>query len=206
MTVIPRQPRSAVPTDTGLDDLLSITSEGAEFVAPVESSRRWIVVSLGAAFALSAVAYTGFRAFDLQPSYALLFAVSLGVVLVRRAARAAREPAWCRVGDLVRPPVGRATWSDGGHRDGMVTAILRWDRRLDWGNGYTERFSATLLPRLWELANERLRQRHGITLASDPEGARALLGPDIWSLLVGESPTTPSPAQVTALVARLAEI
>jgi hypothetical protein len=39
------------------------------------------------------------------------------------------------------------------------------------------------LPVLAELADERLRLRHGITRASDPRRARDLLGDPLWAAL-----------------------
>ena len=72
------------------------------------------------------------------------------------------EPSTQRVIDAVAPPsLGRpldATgWYEGG--DGMLAAVHRWDRRLDWGSGGPNFFASTVVVRLGELADERLRLR-----------------------------------------------
>ena len=59
-------------------------------------------------------------------------------------------------------------------RDALRAAINGWERPLDWSSGNRERFTERILPRLGELADERLRQRHGLTRESDPARARAM--------------------------------
>ena len=87
--------------------------------------------------------------------------------------------------------------------DGMYEAVRRWDRRLEWGATYPERFQYTMTGRLAELVDERLRQRHGITRASDPARARALIGEDVWNLTSGSAQRVPSPREVFVLVQRM---
>jgi hypothetical protein len=131
--------------------------------------------------------------------------VCLGAVLVRQAVRGSAEPPWPRAGDLVRPvEVWRrrqpGAWYEGG--DGMVAAVRRWDRQLTWGVASGARFATTAGPRLRELVDERLRQRHGITRATDPARARELLGENLWSLLEPQE----RPPTHRQLVAALADL
>jgi hypothetical protein len=187
--------------DAGLDDLF--TFEEPEPAGPPRAeSRPWLIISVLQTFAASAVVYTGFRAFDLAPSYLLIVAVCAGLVLVRQAVLLTREPKWQRVRDLVRAR-GEGPDDSSQDGDGMLNAIGRWDRRLDWGTTTGERFTAAVGRRIGEIADERLRHRHALTLASDPARARDLLGEDAWALIHGEVGGTPQPALVARAVARI---
>ena len=57
--------------------------------------------------------------------------------------------------------------------------------------------------RLGDLVDERLRQRHGITRASDPRRARTLLGEHVWNLTSAPVARVPSPRDVHQLVQRM---
>jgi hypothetical protein len=196
---------SQVPTDAHLDDLLRF-EEAARSLPTEEPARPWVAISAIQAFLLSAVAYTVARAFNFAPPYPLLLGVSLGAVLVRQAVVAVREPDWARAREAVRAggPVRRI--DPGGwyaNSDGMLNGIRRWDRRLDWGVGEPERFASTVVVRVRELADERLRHGHGITIDRDPVRARALLGEQAWALLAGRTTRVATPAELSAVVARL---
>ncbi|GAB3945692.1 hypothetical protein GCM10027614_37900 [Micromonospora vulcania] len=54
---------------------------------------------------------------------------------------------------------------------------------MDWSNTRPERFTSVVLPRLAELADERLRLTHAVTRESDPARARVLLGDRLWTFL-----------------------
>nr|BFE76467.1 hypothetical protein GCM10020092_097680 [Actinoplanes digitatis] len=60
--------------------------------------------------------------------------------------------------------------------------MRRWERQLDWSQSDAEKFSRNVLPVLAELADERLRLKHGITRSSDPRRARELLGEPLWGV------------------------
>ena len=187
--------------DTDLDDLFRVW-EPEPSGPPRLDSRPWLAISLLQAFAASAVVYTGFRAFDLAPSYLLIAAVCAGLVLVRQAVLVTREPRWQRTRDLVRGQAGpRVEVREDG--DGMLNAIGRWDRRLDWGTTTGERFTSAVARRIGEIADERLRQRHALTRDSDPARARELLGEDAWALIHGQVGGSPEPALVARAVARI---
>ena len=196
-----RRSGPAPEADADLDDLFRVW-EPEPSGPPRLSSRPWLAIAILQAFAASAVVYTGFRAFDLAPSYLLIAAVCAGLVLVRQAVLVTREPRWQRTRDLVRGPAGAPAEAreDG---DGMLNAIGRWDRRLDWGTTTGERFTSAVGRRVGEIADERLRQRHALTRGSDPVRARELLGEDAWALIHGEVGGSPAPALVARAVARI---
>jgi hypothetical protein len=156
--------------DAKLDDLFGEVD--APISTPAWPARRWVLRGVVQTFAVTVVAYTLVRAIGLAPPFLLILAVAGGVVLVRLAAVSVRPPRGHRPTNLVstRPaePPARA--------DGVVAAVRRWDRRLASTDQELSRS-------LGELADERLRQRHGITRASDPTRARALLGEPVWALL-----------------------
>ena len=60
-----------------------------------------------------------------------------------------------------------------------------------------------MLPRIGELADERLRQRHGLTRASDPHRARQLLGEEAWQFLHTRPRRKVNPRDVASIVAKV---
>jgi hypothetical protein len=197
-----RRPRRAQPSEAQLDDLLDFWEPQPE---PATEQRPWLVRSLFQAFLISAVAYALFRVGRLDPPYPLILAICLGSVLVRRAVRATAEVDGQRVADAVRPPSSQGIdpvgWYEGG--DGMLVAIRRWDRRMEWGSVSADRFAATVAVRLGELADERLRLRHSITRATDPARAQGLLGEEVWRLLHEPPGRVPKPRDIAAVADRL---
>jgi hypothetical protein len=172
-----------------LDDLLS-----AGVPLPpsrlIGQERPWVLGSALTAFLTSAIVYMLFSAVGVPPPYPLILAACCGVVLVRQVARMLGEPAWLRVGDLVRPPrvtrPGEPKVVLAGD-DGMAVAVRRWSRLLESGDTKvvvdSGRFARTVGAHFGELVDERLRQRYGITRASDPDRARAIVGENLWGLL-----------------------
>ncbi|MGE5830189.1 MAG: hypothetical protein ACM30G_17775 [Micromonosporaceae bacterium] len=197
-----------VPTDSHLDELLRYEESGAELV-DVPETRPWRLRAAGFVLATSAVAYTLSRAGGLALPIGLILAVVAAAVLVRRALKLIHEPLWLRAADLVRPPGGHrrielSGWYEGD--DGMAAAVRRWDRRLDWGSTDPDRFNHTVPPRIGELVDERLRQRHSLTRASDPARARALLGEEIWAFLHEPATHVPTPREIAVLVTRMEKL
>ena len=207
---LPRRPRKPQPDEALLDDLLSFDEPPP--VAPVRQQARrtpWMVHGGLQAFVLSAVGYTAFHIGGLAPPYPLILAVCAGAVLVRRAVGVTAEPEWRQLARAVHPTTGPkridpAGWYEGD--DGMVVAINRWDRRMEWVAGSPERFAGTVGVHLGELADERLRIRHSITRASDPTRARALLGEELWSMVHEQAPRLPKPRELAAAVRRLEDL
>ena len=187
--------------EADLDDLFSY-AEPEPVGPPRMQTRPWVVIAVLQTFAASAVVYTAFRAFDLAPSYALITAVCAGAALVRQAVLYAREPRWQRARELVKGV--RSTPDDSRpDGDGMLEAVGRWDRRLDWSTTNAERFGSAVSRRLGEVADERLRQRHGLTRTSDPARARELLGDHAWALIHGQFSVAPAAAEVARVAARI---
>ncbi|SCL27779.1 hypothetical protein GA0070616_3566 [Micromonospora nigra] len=189
---------------TSIDDLLTFEEE-----RPSRPERRqtgpWWALLRGAAIAAAVVVVliAGLRAVGLQVSLLVLVAGVVTLLVVRRV-----------VGTLAPPPrsPGRArlTEDDGtwnwAHQDALRAAINGWERPLAWAAGDQDRFGVRILPRLAELADERLRQRHGLTRESDPVRARALLGDRLWTFLDTPSRRPLSPRDLAAIVAELEKI
>lgn len=83
--------------------------------------------------------------------------------------------------------------------------VTRWENRMSWTSGDADRFESAVRPRLRELAAERLRQRHGVDLGTDPR-APQLIGRPLWDFLHQRLATTPTPEQLAWYVARMEEI
>jgi hypothetical protein len=132
--------------------------------------------------------------------YPVTFSVTLALLVLRRIVRQvaprlrepevlpSREDDWQRAGSVA---------------DGAVAAAARWDTRLSWTESDPDRFGRTVAPMLAELVDERLRQRHGITRATDPQRARELLGDPLWTLLVTPVTRSLTPRELAALVAQM---
>ena len=196
--------RKAEYTDAPLEHLLHHEEPEPVRVADPRNE-SWIPRAGLSAFLSSAVAYTLFHILGLAPPYPLILGVCIGGVLVRRAVAFAREPRSHTRNVIRAPKPARAIGSGGWFTsdDGMAEAIRRWDRRLEWGSTAPERFNHTITGRLAELVDERLRQRHGITLAGDPRRAHALVGDEVWRLITGPAARVPSPRDVYQLVQRM---
>jgi hypothetical protein len=87
--------------------------------------------------------------------------------------------------------------------DGMLDAIQRWDDRLSAAAQVRPGSTATMANQIGVLADEVLRQHHGLTRSADPVRARALVGENLWTVWddLGRRPRTP--AELAAVVGRL---
>ncbi|MEU6206436.1 hypothetical protein ABZ814_22970 [Micromonospora musae] len=151
------------------------------------------------------VVIVGLRAVGLQVSLLILITGVLALFVVRRIV-AALAP-----GALPVPPRRPVTRADDGTwnwsaQDALRRAINGWATPLEWSNSRPERFTEVILPRLGELADERLRLRHGVTRESEPARARTLLGERLWAFLETSPRRTPSPRDLAAIVAELENI
>ncbi|GLZ57479.1 MULTISPECIES: hypothetical protein [Micromonospora] len=193
-------------SSTSIDDLLAFEEEAAP-TGPGARDSRWrpVLRSLAWAAALVAVLLVGLRAVGLQVSLPVLIAGVLAVLAVRRVTALLAPPP---------PPPGGARVGTGeedgsynwGARDALRSAINRWEWPLDWSSTRPERFTGTVLPRIGELADERMRLKHGVTRESDPARARALLGERLWTFLETPPRRTPSPRDLAVIVAELESI
>jgi hypothetical protein len=168
-------------SDGGLDDLFGIadsprTAEETETVA----KRRSMAITLignGVVIGLVAIVITaGLRALDTSISTLLLVSLLIGLrVIIHAAGLVAPPPA-----PRLRSRIGDSSQPSG---DALRAAVRRWEQNLDRAHSDPELYARNVLPVLAELADERLRLRHGFTRASDPRRARELLGDDLWSAL-----------------------
>lgn len=191
---------------TSIDDLLTFEEEPAEPAGAPRSGRvRWVLRTLAVTAAIVVVVVVALRAVGLQLSLGIIVAGVLALLAVRRVTSALSPPPPPRAGG--RAPAGEepGLWNWAA-RDALRAAINGWERPLDWCAGNPQRFTERVLPRLGELADERLRQRHGITRESDPARARTLLGETLWTFLSTPSRRPPSPRDLAAIVAELEKL
>ncbi|MEV6515296.1 hypothetical protein AB0M37_05850 [Micromonospora chalcea] len=193
---------------TSIDDLLSFGEEPAgEDVRPSGGGRaRALLRTAAVTAAVVVVIVVGLRAVGLKVPLWIVVAGVLAVLAVRRVTTALSPPPPPRAG--ARAPAGEepGTWNWSA-RDALRTAINGWERPLDWSADNRERFTERILPRLGELADERLRQRHGVTRESDPARARSVLGEPLWTFLTTTpARRPPSPRDLAAIVAELEKI
>ncbi|WP_406077354.1 hypothetical protein [Micromonospora sp. NBC_00858] len=193
-------------SSTSIDDLLAFEEEPAPVGPQSRGGRsRLVLRSLAIAAAVVVVLVVGLRGVGLQVSLPVLIAGVLAVLAVRRVTALLAPPP-------PPPPGGRvATGEDDGSynwgaRDALRAAINRWEWPLDWSNTRPERFSSVILPRIGELADERMRLKHGVTRESDPARASALLGDRLWTFLESPPRRPPSPRDLAVIVAELEKI
>jgi hypothetical protein len=195
--------RSVGLANAGLDDLFE---DGDEQVASVRARRPWLLRAVLPAFAVTAVAYTLSHALGVAPPLLLIVAIVAGGFLIREATASSHEPRWRRVREVVRPRAASADDAASADAaalaDGVLIAVATWDRRLERARAAPRHAAALFVTHLGELADERLRQRHGLTRSSDPARARTVLGDPTWSVLhrAGRPPTD---SELDAVVRRL---
>jgi hypothetical protein len=167
-------------SDGGLDDLFSFRDEPVEEVAEPavkQKSRVWWVVRNVALIAgATVVTIAALRAGNQHISVLLVVAFFTGLRVVLWAVSEVAPPAMPKRRKGSRTDDGRAF-------DSLRAAVRRWERSLDRAHTDAELYTRNVLPVLTELADERLRLRHGITRASDPRRARELLGDPLWAAM-----------------------
>jgi hypothetical protein len=146
-------------------------------VAKPRSRGLWLLRNALLIAAASTVAVAALRAGGLHAPLILIVAAFIGLRLVMLA-----------VSEVAPPPLPKRRGGDSGSSSGPASdalraAVRRWERTLDRAHADPDLYSRNVLPVLAELADERLRLRHGITRASDPRRARELLGDPLWAAL-----------------------
>jgi hypothetical protein len=165
---------------------------------------RTVLKFLATTAAITVVVVAVLRAVGLTVSLEVLVTGVLAVQAVHRVTRALAPPPPRPAGRL-HSGEEPGTWNWGAS-DALRAAVNRWSQPLEWSAGRPDRFREVVLPRLGELADERLRQRHGLTRDSDPARARALLGEPLWFFLETPPRRTPSPRDLAVIVADLEKI
>ncbi len=195
-------------SSTSIDDLLSFEEERPRPDGPDRGGwLRSALRTLAGVAAAVVVLVAGLRVVGLRVSLLVLVAGVVALFAVRRvvtalsfpspqAAPATRAPAAIRLG------ADDGTWNWAA-TDALRAAINSWETPLDWSATRPERFNKVILPRLGELADERLRLRHGVTRGSDPARARVLLGDRLSTFLENPPRRPPSPRDLAAIVAEL---
>lgn len=169
------------------------------------SGLAWWAGTALIAGALTAVTIFGLRLIGIGVSIPIVFVGFLALLTLRRVTRLVAPP------PLPRPRAYRSSvMEDGtynwGARDALRTATQRWERRFGWAQSDVKRFARTVQPALGELVDERLRQRHGLTRASDPTRARALLGDPLWNFLTTPATRRLTPRECAMLVGPLEKL
>ncbi|WP_433052141.1 hypothetical protein [Dactylosporangium sp. CS-033363] len=207
----------------GLDELFDSGPAVPRREQPPRPSRRpsrpfdwrWWVRRLFVAVALTTVGFGILYFVGYQVSYPLVLLTIVAVQVMREMlvqVRADELPATVTGRGL--EPAARPEDRPGGDRpafrrdgmparDGILLAVAKWDDRFVWGERDPNRFAAVVVPRFTDLVDARLRQRHGITLAGQPEQARKLVGEELWQLLHYTPSRVPSPQDIASIVAKV---
>ena len=202
----------------GLDELFDPDEPGEELAPARPFGPRWWVRRILVAVAVTLLLWVVLLALRIGVPYVLVFVGILAVTVLHEVLRQVTADSlpsevtgrgMAQTRDRPTGPLEQLRHSVG-PTDGLRFAIGRWEDRLLWGERDTGRFAGLVVPRMAELVNERLRQRHGITLASAPEQARQLTGEELWNLL--HSPSNPGrgrslgPRDVASIVAKVEEL
>jgi hypothetical protein len=190
----------ALERDVGIDDLLGGMAEGGPESRPEPAAtvRSGLLRAAVIAAGIAGAAYVVSIPMGLKIPYILLFSVFFALLVLRRALTAVQAP---RMTIGAEPPEPATARIDPIRvADGIQLALGRWVTRLSWSERDPQRFLSVVRPRLAELADERLRQRHGVSRAEDPVRARELMGERLWMFLFSPSASAPSPRELAVMV------
>ncbi|HLU45335.1 MAG TPA: hypothetical protein VKZ67_10000 [Natronosporangium sp.] len=84
--------------------------------------------------------------------------------------------------------------------------VARWERRLLAANDDPEWYERVVRDRIRTVVADRLRLRHGIRLATEPERARAVLGDPLYEFLTQPLTHAPDPVELARLLTRMEEL
>lgn len=141
--------------------------------------RRTVVAVVGGLTVLSAAALTGVA----LVGGTLPFATAAAVV----AAAALPAARWTAGGGAVDRDDRRRTHLV----TGTEPTLGEWEAALHDALLTDEGYGLRLHARLLRLYEVRLAERHGLSLRGDPDGAAALIGPELWPWLDPSLPRTP---------------
>ena len=186
-----------------LDDLLRYEEEPPHREPRPQTGWTWVATTAAYSLALAGVVVFSARALGVGLPFAVVFSLTFALLALHRVVQAVAP------GPHAAEPERVASWEDPeipSTPDGAIGPATRWDTRLSWTQSDPDRFARTVLPVLAEIADERLRQRHGVTRASDPARARELLGDPLWTFLSTPVTRSLTPRQLAAIVAHLEAI
>jgi hypothetical protein len=184
-----------------IDDLLHHEEEPPPKRRKPRGGMGWWLRTLLTALGLTAGTVFGLRVVGVAVSAVVVLASFLALLTLRRY-----------TGQVAAPPPPRArsyrrseadNWAG---EDALRTVVAGWERALGGVGGETKRLASTAQTLIGELADERLRQRHGCTRASDPVRARTLLGDPVWKFLTAAAPRKPTPRDCAAIAAQLEKL
>jgi hypothetical protein len=190
-----------------IDELLRAEEEPTPAPRLVRSGWTWLVTSIVVSLVLAGIGYVMLRALEVGVPFGLVFSVVFAISLLRRALAAVRPP------PLPKAATGQITALAAEQRaieaeqmQQAYLAMTRWDTRLEWTERDPERFALVVRGRLADLADERLRLRHGITRAAHPAAARQMMGEELWEFLHLPIRRTPTPRELAEVVGHVEAI
>ncbi|HWG98594.1 MAG TPA: hypothetical protein VNV66_04540 [Pilimelia sp.] len=183
----------------GLDELLGRAEDPGPEPDRRRSTGAWLLRALAAAAVVGGVVVLVLRAAGIGLAYPSACGAVFGLLALRRLLGALDVPEHPRRTARREPEPDEPR----GSADALRRALLRWEVRLDWAHTDGARFAREVRPQLLALVEERLRQRHGVTLAGDPARARALLGDPLWTFLTGPGHPPVRRRQLAAMLDRL---
>ena len=182
----------------GLDDLFSSREDPVEEAPPPPAKRRsrlrWVLVNLLLVAVAAVVVVATLRSADVDISPVFVVAALIGLRLILLAV------SWVSAPPVPKRSAARGGGDGGPGTDALRAAVRRWEQTLDRAHADPDVYSRNVLPVLAELTDERLRLRHGITRASDPRRARALVGDPLWAALHDRGRRTPKARELETYV------
>lgn len=163
-----------------IEDLLGFEDEPPPRERRSSGRGAWWIKSILVAAGLAAVTVFGARIFGYTVPIPVVVAVFLALLILRRV-----------TGSLVPLPANRVRrpsngTEDGsynfGGRDALRSVVARYERLLERA-GADARAAQAGHRAIADIADERLRQRHGVSRQTDPDRARGLLGDPLWHYL-----------------------
>jgi hypothetical protein len=181
---------------TRLDDLLGYDEDEGR---PHRTSGGRLGVAVPTILAVGTVMWFGMRAVGLGVALPLVLAALLSLYGLRYVLRTINPP---RLPVTLRTSPRRQAGSSVGD-DGIRAAARRWDQRLEYASGDARHTAHLIRPAFAELVDERLRLRHGISRATDPARAYAMIGPQLGKFITESVPRQVSPQEIAILIAQM---
>jgi len=186
-----------------LDELLTYEDDRPGRHRQANRVSWWRLIVVIMLFAgIAAIGKILLRGFGWGISFSIAFLLLVALWAVQRMVRgvgAGLIPA-----TLFRAPSrARSSNADYVSDDGIRDGIKHWEMRFDWTGADAARFAGATQPALIELIDERLRLRHAVDRAADPERARELLDPQLWKFVNEPVTRRPTARDLAALVAAM---